>query len=263
MRAAALLYQARLSLAMAVLMTLAGCATVDPEYRDPRDPFESFNRAMYRFNDGLDRAIVKPLARGYAAITPEPVDRGITNFFSNLDDISSALNNFLQLKFNRAFSDVGRLLVNTTVGLLGFLDVASNMNLPKHDEDFGQTLGAWGMPSGPFIVLPIFGPSSGRDAVGVVVDWYTDPLTYLNDGTVAWGLKGLRLVDRRAGLLGASRVLEQAALDPYVFVRDAYLQKRRNDVFDGNPPPEEFFDEYPEEVPEQEPEEEPDVAPTF
>jgi phospholipid-binding lipoprotein MlaA len=239
MRAATLLRKVALSLGLAALVAVSGCATIDPEYRDPRDPFESFNRAMYRFNDGLDRAIIKPLAQGYIAITPEPIDRGITNFFNNLGDVTSAINNFLQLKFNRAFNDIGRVLVNTTVGLLGVMDVASNLNLPKHDEDFGQTLGAWGIGAGPFIVLPFFGPSSGRDAVGVVVDWYTDPLTYLDDGRVAWGLKGLRLVDRRAGLLAASRVLEEAALDPYIFIRDAYLQKRRNDVFDGNPPPEE------------------------
>ncbi|MEJ2576634.1 MAG: VacJ family lipoprotein [Gammaproteobacteria bacterium] len=226
----------RLGLAGAIV--LPGCASVDPEFRDPRDPFESFNRAMYRFNDGLDKAIVKPVARGYVAIVPTVVDKGVTNFFGNLDDIGSALNNFLQLKFNRAFSDVGRVMVNTTVGVLGFMDVASNLDLPKHDEDFGQTLGSWGIGPGPFIVLPIVGPSSGRDAIGEVVDWYTDPLTYLRDGGVAWGLKGLRLIDRRADLLAASRVFEQAALDPYVFIRDAYLQKRRHDVFDGNPPPE-------------------------
>ncbi len=226
----------RLGLAGAIV--LPGCASVDPEFRDPRDPFEGFNRAMYRFNDGLDKAIVKPVARGYVAIVPTVVDKGVTNFFGNLDDIGSALNNFLQLKFDRAFSDVGRVMVNTTVGVLGFMDVASNLDLPKHDEDFGQTLGSWGIGPGPFIVLPIVGPSSGRDAIGEVVDWYTDPLTYLRDGGVAWGLKGLRLIDRRADLLAASRVFEQAALDPYAFIRDAYLQKRRHDVYDGNPLPE-------------------------
>jgi phospholipid-binding lipoprotein MlaA len=226
-------------LLLGLVIGLSGCATVDPEFRDPRDPYEGFNRAMYRFNDGLDKAVVKPLARGYAAIVPTPVDKGITNFFANLDDLGSALNNFLQLKFNRAFSDLGRVAVNTTVGLLGFMDVASNLDLPKYNEDFGQTLGSWGVGPGPFIVLPFFGPSSGRDAIGEVLDWYTDPLTYVNDGSVAWGLKGLRLIDRRSDLLAASRVFDQAALDPYAFIRDAYLQKRRFDVHDGNPPPEE------------------------
>jgi phospholipid-binding lipoprotein MlaA len=229
-------------LVLGLTIGLSGCATVDPEYRDPRDPYEGFNRSMYRFNEGLDKAVVKPLARGYAAIMPTPVDKGITNFFANLDDLGSALNNFLQLKFNRGFSDLGRVAVNTTVGLLGFMDVASNVDLPRYNEDFGQTLGSWGVGPGPFIVLPFFGPSSGRDAVGEVVDWYTDPLTYVNDGNVAWGLKGLRLIDRRSDLLAASRVFEQAALDPYAFIRDAYLQKRRFDVHDGNPPPED--DDY-------------------
>ncbi len=231
-----------LSVLAAAALASSGCATVDPDYRDPRDPFESFNRAMYRFNDGLDRAILKPIARGYVAITPAPVDRAVTNFFSNLDDVGSAANNLLQFKLNRAMSDVGRVLVNSTVGILGFVDVASNMNLPKYGEDFGQTLGAWGMGSGPYIVLPIVGPSSGRDLVGFVVDWYTDPITYIENDDIAWGLRGLRLIDRRADLLSASRILDQAALDPYVFVRDAYLQKRQSDVHDGNPPPEEFFD---------------------
>ena len=223
-------------LGLAACIGLSGCATVDPEYRDPRDPLESYNRTMYKFNDGLDTAVLTPLAKGYQAITPTPVDRGITNFFNNLEDVGSAINNLLQFKLSRALSDVGRVVVNTTVGLLGFMDVASNMNLPKYGEDFGQTLGAWGFGSGPFIVLPVLGPSSGRDAIGTVVDWYTDPITYVDDDGVRWGLRGLNIVDTRADLLNASRVMEQAALDPYAFVRDAYLQKRLNDVHDGNPP---------------------------
>ena len=219
---------------------LGGCATIDEEYRDPRDPYESFNRAMYNFNDGLDRVLMKPLGKGYKAITPAPVDRGITNFFSNLNDVVSAVNNLLQFKLTRAASDVGRVLVNTTLGILGFMDVASNMNLPKYGEDFGQTLGAWGMDPGPYIVLPFFGPSSGRDAVGLVVDWYTDPIYYLEPDSHRYWTYALRAVDRRADLLGASNVFEQAALDPYEFMRDAYLQKRNNDVHDGNPPLEDY-----------------------
>lgn len=221
-------------------LLLSGCATVDEAYRDPRDPFEGFNRAMYKFNDGLDKAIFKPLAKGYKAITPTPVDNGITNFFSNIDDVVSAVNNLLQFKLTRAASDVGRVLVNSTVGILGFFDVASNMNMPKYGEDFGQTLGAWGMGPGPYIVWPVFGPRSGRDSLGLVVDWYTDPVAFLEPESHRWMVRGLRFIDTRADLLGASKVLEQAALDPYEFSRDAYLQKRQYDVYDGNPPEEDF-----------------------
>lgn len=222
-------------------LIFSGCATVDPQYADPRDPMEGFNRSMYAFNEGLDKAILKPLAKGYKAITPVPVDNGITNFFANLNDVVSAVNNLLQFKLSRAASDVSRVVINTTIGILGFMDVATNMNIPRYDEDFGQTLGAWGVGPGPYIVLPFFGPSNGRDAVGMVVDWYTDPVTYLEPESHMWLTKTLRLIDRRADLLGASNILQEAALDPYEFVRDAYLQKRRNDVYDGNPPLEDDF----------------------
>ena len=228
---------ARVAALCAATALATGCATTS-EYRNPSDPWEPFNRVVYQFNEDLDTAFLKPLAKGYRAITPAPVDRGITNFFENIADVRNAANNLLQFKLTRAVTSVGRVLVNSTVGILGFVDVASNLNMPKYTEDFGQTLGAWGVSSGPFIVLPFFGPSSGRDTVGLVVDWYTDPLTYMRDGGVAWGLKGLRLVDRRADLLAASKVLEQAALDPYSFTRDAFLQRRRSDIYDGNPPPE-------------------------
>ncbi|MCB1857606.1 MAG: VacJ family lipoprotein [Gammaproteobacteria bacterium] len=225
-----------------VVALLAGCAT-NPEYDDPRDPWEGFNRSMFEFNDGLDRAIFKPLAKGYKAITPEPVDKGITNFYANLSDVGSAINNLLQVKLQRAGTDVGRVVVNTTLGLLGFFDVATNLNLPRYHEDFGQTFGVWGAESGPYIVLPLFGPSTGRDAVGLVFDWLADPIRYVSttDG-LRFALLSIWFVDRRADLLGASRLVEQAALDPYQFVRDAYLQRRRYDIYDGNPPPEPYED---------------------
>lgn len=231
------LKQFSIFLMTAMLMVLTGCATTD-DYRDPRDPIEGFNRAMYDFNDALDRAIIKPLAEGYKAVVPAPVDKGISNFFGNLADVGSAINNLLQLKLHHAVSDVGRVLVNTTIGILGFMDVASNMNMEKRGEDFGQTLGAWGIGPGPYIVLPVLGPSSGRGIFGMVVDWYTDPVRYVKPNHWRNSLVVLRGIDKRADLLGASRVLEEAALDPYEFSRDAYLQKRRNDVHDGNPPPE-------------------------
>lgn len=229
-----------------LFVLLSGCAS-NGDYRDPRDPLESYNRVMYRVNDTLDRGLIKPLARGYTAITPAPVNRGITNFFGNLADVTSAINNVLQFKLQRAASDVGRVVFNTTIGLLGFIDVASNMNLPKYGEDFGQTLGVWGFGPGPYIVLPLLGPSSTRDTVGVVVGWFTDPVRYVRKERIRYGLVALRLIDKRASLLGASRVMDEAALDPYQFMRDAYLQKRRHEVYDGNPPPEPFDDEFDDE----------------
>lgn len=225
----------------ALFFVLTGCATTS-DYQDPRDPIEGFNRAMYSFNDALDKALIKPLAQGYKAITPAPVNRGISNFFGNLADVGSAINNLLQFKLKHAASDVSRVLVNTTIGLLGFIDVASNMNLQKYDEDFGQTLGTWGVGAGPYIVLPLLGPSSGRGVIGVVVDWYTDPVRYVEPNHWRNTLAGLRAIDARADLLGASRVMEEAALDPYEFSRDAYLQKRQNDVYDGAPPPDPEFE---------------------
>jgi phospholipid-binding lipoprotein MlaA len=217
----------------------AGCAG-NPAHQNPKDPWEPFNRVVFQFNDDFDNAFLKPVAKGYQAITPAPVDRGITNFFENLADVRNTVNNALQFKMARAATSVGRIVVNSTLGVLGFVDVASNMNMPRYNEDFGQTLAVWGLPAGPFVVLPLLGPSTGRDTVGLVGDWYTDPLTYVDDGGVAWGMKALRIIDRRADLLAASKVLEQAALDPYSFVRDAYLQRRHSDIHDGNPPVQEL-----------------------
>ncbi len=223
-----------LVLILGMTLGLAGCAT-GPD-ADPRDPLEPYNRAAHSFNDLVDRAVLKPLAQGYNAITPAPVNKGVTNFFSNLSDIRSAVNNLLQFKIGRAFSDVGRVAINSTIGILGLMDVASNMNLPRYNEDFGQTLGVWGVGSGPYIVFPFFGPSSGRDGVGMVADWFVDPVMYIDDDTTRWALIGLDIVDTRADLLNASRVIDQAALDPYAFVRDSYLQRRENLVHDGVPP---------------------------
>lgn len=236
----------RLRIHRALLVTLLvsglfGCAS-----NDPRDPFEGYNRSMHSFNSGLDRAIIKPVAKGYRAITPEPVDKGITNFFSNISDISSAANNLLQLKLHRAISDLGRVAINTTIGILGFIDVASSFKLKKYGEDFGQTLGRWGIGPGPYLVLPFFGPRTLRDSVGLVGDWYLDPIAYAatNDWPRNWeyGFKKdwqwqllvLKYIDMRADMLAASDVLDVAALDEYAFVRDAYLQHRENLVKDAN-----------------------------
>ena len=217
------------------LVLLAGCASV-PGPPDERDPFESYNRAMYSFNDTVDQAVVRPVAQAYKDYLPNMVQTGISNFFDNIGDLNVMVNNLLQLKIENAVSDFGRILWNSTVGIFGLIDVASHMGLQKHDEDFGQTFAVWGMPEGPYIVLPLLGPSTGRDTVGWVGDIYVDPLFQIKDNNTYWGAVALRFVDTRADLLSASRILEQAAIDPYVFVRDAYLQHRRNLIYDGNPP---------------------------
>lgn len=230
-----------------LLALVSGCASVPGEYRDPRDPLESYNRGMFKFNRAVDDAVMKPVAKGYKAITPDPVDRGITNFFNNIADVTSAVNNLLQFKLSRAGSDVGRLAVNTTVGLLGFFDVATNMGLPSYKEDLGQTFGYWGDVSSPYLMLPLLGPSTLRDSIGLVGDAFTSPLFNLEQNRVYWGLIALTVVDTRADLLTAGKILDEAAVDPYVFLRDAYLQRRRDQIFDGNPPPdpeaEDIFEE--------------------
>jgi phospholipid-binding lipoprotein MlaA len=192
---------------------------------------------MYKFNKAVDDVVMKPVAKGYQAITPDPLDRGITNFFNNIADVTSAVNNLLQFKLSRAGSDVGRVAVNSTVGLLGFFDVATNMGLPSYKEDFGQTLGYWGGEPSPYLVLPLLGPSTLRDTIGLVGDAFTSPLFSVEKNRVYWGLIALNVVDTRADLLTAGKILEEAAVDPYVFLRDAYLQRRRSQIFDGNPPP--------------------------
>lgn len=227
-----------------VVVLGGGCASVPAEYRDPRDPLESYNRGVYKFNKGVDRAILKPVAKGYQAITPEPVDRGVTNFFNNIADVNSAVNNLLQFKLSRFGSDVGRVAVNSTVGILGFFDVATNVGLPSYKEDFGQTLGYWGGYPSPYLVVPFLGPSTVRDSVGFVGDVAASPLFLVKEGKVFWGLVALDQIDTRADLLTAGKILEEAAVDPYVFLRDAYLQRRRDQIFDGNPPP----DPYEEDI---------------
>ncbi len=214
------------------LLLLGGCATNG----NPRDPLEPVNRAVYKFNDGLDQLIVKPAAKLYRAVVPDFMRTGVSNFFSNINDVIVALNNLLQGKIPAAINDLGRVLVNTTLGVFGVMDPATALGVEKNNEDFGQTLGYWGLGDGPYIVLPFLGPSSLRDTVGWVGDVYTYPVTYVNPERDRYALIALRFVATRADLLEASQILETAALDPYEFVRDAYLQRRRNLVHDGNPP---------------------------
>jgi phospholipid-binding lipoprotein MlaA len=233
----------RLSLRLLAVLLFAllasGCATIPADAgNDPRDPFEVYNRHMTEFNDRVDRALLKPVAQGYTAVVPEPARNCVNNFFGNIADLPIALNNLLQGKPGEAVSDVCRFAINSTVGLFGCFDVASKMGLEKHNEDFGQTLGRWGLGSGPFLVLPLFGPSSVRDATGRVVEMagQADPLDHLNSVRARNNLTALELVDLRASLLDAERLLDAAAIDRYQFIRNAYLQRRNNLVFDGDPP---------------------------
>ena len=221
-----------LVLAAAVLAASSGCAT-GPE-RNPADPLEPMNRATWRFNDALDRAIAKPVARGYNKIVPKPVRTGVGNFFSNLGDVTVMLNNFAQLRVQDGLSDLMRIAVNTSFGLLGVLDVATPAGLPKHDQDFGLTLGHYGVASGPYLVLPLFGPSTFRDAAGFGIDQYGSPATYA-EPRVRNTLWGINFVSTRARYLDATNLLEQAALDEYLFVRDAYLAQRQSRLDQGKP----------------------------
>lgn len=220
-------------LAVAAAMGMAGCATTA---NNPRDPFEGFNRAMFSVNEGID-VVVKPVARGYDAVLPGPVKTGIGNFFGNIADLWIAVNNFLQGKVTEGASDVGRVLVNSTVGIVGLIDVASDLGLEKHAEDFGQTLGKWGVSEGPYLFWPIIGPRNVRDTFGFAVDASADPVVHLHDVSARNTLIGIRFIDLRASLLPADKVIEEAAFDKYNYIRDAYFQNRRNAVHDGNPPP--------------------------
>src|SRR5882672_6551052 len=222
-------------LALAVLLGLvAGCASTAD--RDPRDPFEPLNRGIYRFNDRVDTAIARPVARSYQKVVPSEVRARVRNFFGNIADVFIGVNNFLQGKFEDGVSDWARFAFNTTIGLLGIHDIATDMGYEKHNEDFGQTFGRWGAPSGPYLILPILGSSTVRDGIGTGIDLYVDPLTEVRPYHLQYSLVGLRLTQTRADLLDASRILEEASLDKYVFQRDAYLQRRRSLIYDGQAP---------------------------
>lgn len=222
---------------------MQSCATIEGP-ANPDDPYESFNRSMFAFNEGLDKYALKPLAKGYQAVTPDFVDTGVSNFFSNLDDILVVINDLLQLKFKQAAKDFSRFVYNTTFGLGGLIDFATGFGLPKNNEDFGQTLGYWGLDAGPYLVLPIVGASSVRDAVGFAVDsTQFDPVFQsIDDEATKWSLISLKYIDIRADLLSATNIIDETAPDKYAFIRDAWIQRRLNLVHDGNPP-EEFSDE--------------------
>jgi phospholipid-binding lipoprotein MlaA len=215
--------------AMVLVMLFAtGCASMGE-----KDPYEKFNRQVFTFNDAIDRNALKPAATTYKAVMPEVAQIGVSNFFGNLSDVWTGANNLLQGKAVNGLSDFGRVLVNSTVGIAGLFEVASKAGLPKHDEDFGQTLGYWGVPSGPYLMLPLLGPSTLRDASALPIDMKADPWAMGASGNVKLAGSLLRVVDHRAGLLEASELVDAAALDRYEFIRDGFLQRRLSKVSDG------------------------------
>lgn len=214
---------------------ISGCASTNAS---KADPFEGINRATYAFNDVVDENLLKPVAKGYQKVTPEFFRAGVSNLFTNIGDVATAINNLLQGKGGDAASDAGRFFVNSTLGVLGLFDVATPMGLEKHDEDFGQTLGKWGINSGPFLMLPLMGPSTLRDAVSRPVDSYAGYFRYVDHIPSRNTAFGVEIIDLRAHLLGASSTLDTAALDKYQFIRDAYLQRRLRNVYDGKAPQE-------------------------
>ena len=236
----------RMATAALTLALVQGCAT-GPN-ANPADPLEPFNRSVFSFNEGLDRTVLKPVATVYRDITPSPVRTGVTNFFGNIVDVWSLVNNVLQLKPKESVETLMRISFNTIFGFAGVIDIATEMRLEKHTEDFGQTLGYWGVGAGPYVVLPLLGPSSVRDTVGTVVDINADLVNRTDRVPVRNSLGVLRLVNLRANFLDAGNVLEQASLDKYSFTRDAYLQRRQSLIRDGAPEPEERYD-LPEAAP--------------
>ena len=217
-----------------VALACHGCAT--QQAHDPRDPLEGFNRGVFTFNEGVDQAILKPVATIYRDLTPALVRTGVGNFLGNLDDAWSFVNSLLQFKLRDAVDNFMRFGVNSTFGLFGVLDVAGEMQIERHSEDFGQTLGAWGFGPGAYLVLPIFGPSTLRDTAAMPVDFGGDLAARAGDISTRNSLRVLNVIDTRANLLGVSSALDEVALDKYSFARDAFLQRRRNAVYDGNPP---------------------------
>ena len=224
----------RLCAALLLAGSLAGCATSGG---NPADPLEKVNRAVFAFNDGADKLVLTPVAKGYRVVLPGFFRTGISNFFSNLEDVWISVNDLLQGKFQTGSEDFTRVIFNSTFGIAGIFDFASDLGLPKRNEDFGQTLAVWGIRSGPYVVVPLFGPSTFRDGLALVVDGRADLVYRIFDDVPTRNvLYATRAIGNRANLLDASSVLEQAALDRYAFVRDAWLQRRRNLIYDGNPP---------------------------
>jgi len=225
---------------VAVVVFTTGCATTGA--LDERDPLEGFNRGVYSFNQVMDKIIFDPVSKFYQAITPDFVERGISNFFSNLGDIAVVANDILQFKIGQAYMDTARFIFNSTLGLAGFRDVSSQMGLDKHDEDFGQTLAHWGVGSGPYLVVPFFGSFTFRHATGAVADAVLNPVFYLESDELRAGLLTLNYIDIKASLLIANDLVDEAALDQYEFTKNAYFAKRETLINDGSLPPLPDFD---------------------
>jgi phospholipid-binding lipoprotein MlaA len=229
----------RLLAGVASAALLAGCAAAPS--RD--DPFEPMNRASYAVHEVVDGHFVKPMVQAYVDYTPRPIRQAISNFFGNIDDLFSFVNDVLQGKPEKAGHDLGRVITNTAFGVGGLIDIASDAGVPKGNEDFGQTFGFWGIPQGPYIFIPVFGPTTVRDGTGWIIRGYTTPIGYIPDVPVRNVIWGMGAVDLRASVLGTENVVNQAALDPYTFIRRAYLQRREYLVHDGEVPPRKEDDE--------------------
>ena len=229
------------------MLVLSSCASTTPD-GDVADPFEPVNRTVFEFNETVDKYITKPIAETYQ-YAPSPVRTGVSNFFNNIDDVMTVINDVLQLKIQQGVTDSMRIVFNSTFGLLGMVDVASDWDLPRHNERIADTLGYWGINSGAYLVIPILGPSSLRDAPALAVEvLYTYPLTYLHPIAHRNSLQGIKMVSNRASLLTATELTEEVALDPYAFTRNAYYQWRQNQVYDGDPPEQYQQDFNPEEL---------------
>jgi len=224
-----------------ISMALVGCASTETPPVSQNDPWSGWNHGTQTFNDNLDKAVIKPLAQGYQWITPEFVNQGVTNFFSNINDVGVTINDILQFKVTQSGMDASRFLINTTVGVAGFIDVANMIDLPKHKEDFGQTLGYWGVPSGNYLVLPLFGPSSPRDAIGLVGDALFNPLTYVSIfggaavNAATAGARVLDVTDQRAHLMTTEKIIDEGSVDRYDFIKNSYQQNRDYYIHDGEP----------------------------
>jgi phospholipid-binding lipoprotein MlaA len=225
----------RLPAALAAVLLLSACASTPGR---PYDPFEASNRVMYAINDPLDKYFAKPIAQFYVDYVPSIIRTGVSNYFNNIDDLFSGINGLLQGKLDKAGDDFGRVLLNTGFGLAGLIDIASDAGIPRGEEDFGQTFGYWGIPQGPYLFIPLWGPSTVRDGTGSIMRYWWTPTQLIPDVAVRNVIYGIGAIDARARGLDATSLIEQASIDPYTFVRRSYLQRREYQVYDGKPPPE-------------------------